>query len=388
MSPLRVAWVSFFPVEWLPDAPEELRPMPRLHPAPWQRILVDELKGVPNLELHVFSVRKYFPRSFSFQREGVNFHCVKVPGGWRAPSLFWWETLALRRRLKRIQPDLVHAWGSERGAAIVASRLGYPHLVTMQGLLQWISQFVPLGRAERVELRLENPGLRRAKVVTAESSFAVNWLREHYPHLEVRQVEHAPNWLFHRVTRRPQPGPTRFLFVGTLSYLKGGDLLAQAMDKLRMELDFHLTIVSSHGDDYLANMKAVSSTALWERVTLRQNLTQTEVAEEMVRATIFLFPTRVDNSPNSVKEAVASGLPVVASAVGGIVDYVRPGRNGVTFPAGNLEAFVRAIREAVAHPLLGQGKVEEETLHEMREYLSPRMMGEKVLGAYERVRRA
>ena len=383
--PLRVAWISFFPVEWLPDPPAELRGLPRQHPAPWQRILVEELKGVPDLDLHVFSVRKQFARSFSFRQGGVNFHCVKVPGGLRAPSLFWWETLVLRRRLKRIQPDLVHAWGSERGAAMVASRLGYPYLVTMQGLLEWIVQYVPLSPVERLELRLEGPSLRRARVVTAESSFAVSRLREHYPHLEVRQVEHAPNWLFHRLARQVQPGPIRFLFVGTLSQLKGGDLLVRAMDQLRTELDFRLTIVGSHGGEYLAQMKAASSAALWERITLRQSLTQAEVGEEMARAAIFLFPTRVDNSPNSVKEAVAAGLPVVASAVGGIVDYVMAGRNGVTFPAGDLEEFIKAIRSAVAHPLLGRGKVEEATLKQMREYLSPRVMGEKFLAAYRRV---
>jgi len=71
-----------------------------------------------------------------------------------------------------------------------------------------------------------------------------------------------------------------------------------------------------------------------------------EVAEEMAQATMLLFPTRVDNSPNAVKEAVVRGLPVVASAVGGIPDYVSPGQNGLLFPAGNLGEFTQSIRAA------------------------------------------
>src|SRR5438477_12965811 len=95
---MRVAWISFFPIEWLPELPEELRGIPRLHPAPWQRTLLRELKAVADLELHIFSVRKHFKRSCVFRKDGVTFHCIKVPGGMRALSLFWWETFVLRKR--------------------------------------------------------------------------------------------------------------------------------------------------------------------------------------------------------------------------------------------------------------------------------------------------
>jgi glycosyltransferase involved in cell wall biosynthesis len=104
----------------------------------------------------------------------------------------------------------------------------------------------------------------------------------------------------------------------------------------------------------------------------------------MARATMMLFAPRVDNSSNSVKEAVVAGVPVVASAVGGAMDYVVPGKNGLGFPAGNLEALTEAIRSAVAHPLFSQGKVSPETLQQMREYLSPRRMAAGMVAAYRR----
>jgi glycosyltransferase involved in cell wall biosynthesis len=97
----------------------------------------------------------------------------------------------------------------------------------------------------------------------------------------------------------------------------------------------------------------------------------------------MIYPTRADTSPNSVKEAVVAGLPVVASAVGGIPDYVWPGRNGILFPSGDLEACVNAIRAAGEHPLFSQGEVEEDALNEARDYLSPRRMGEDFLKIYQ-----
>jgi glycosyltransferase involved in cell wall biosynthesis len=383
--PLKVAWISYFPIEWLPELPEPLRGLPRMHPASWQRVLLQELVGNPGLELHICVVRKQFSQDFSFERDGVHFHCLKVPGGLRALSLFWWDTWRLGSCLKAIQPDLVHAWGTERAAALVASRLPYPYLVTMQGLLEWYSQHVPFNRVQKLEARLERTALRRASVVTCESSFGVRWLREHYPHLEVRQAEHASDWLFHRLERRPQARPLRFLFVGALAPIKGADLLVQALERLRGELDFELTLVGSGETAFLQQLKDSSSPALWERIRHREQLTPREVAEEMASATMVLFPTRVDTSPNSVKEAVVAGVPVVASSMGGIPDYVRPGQNGFLFAPGSLEDFVKSIRQAAAHPLFQQGRVDAATLEEMRLYLSPRVMAEKFMTLYRQL---
>ncbi|HWQ90194.1 MAG TPA: glycosyltransferase family 4 protein, partial [Clostridia bacterium] len=382
---VKVAWISFFPIEWLPDLPEPLRHLPRAHPASWQRVLLGEMRRVPGLKLHIFCLQKYYPAGFSFEREGVIFHCVKASMKLRVGSLFWWDALLLRNQLKGIQPDLVHAWGSERGAALVASRLGYPYLVTLQGLLEWYSEQVKLSRFTRLEARLEKPGLRRASVVTTESSFGVKWLREHYPHLEIHQVEHAPDWLFHQVERRPGTAPMQFLSIGPMSKLKGTDLLFGALDRLRDELDFRLTVVGVSPAGFLEEQKRNTSAAFWDRVTIRQGLPPQEIAREIAQAGLMLFPTRADTSPNSVKEAVAAGLPVVASRVGGIVDYVIPGRNGMLFEPGNLEGFIHAIRQAVHHPLFKAGAVEAETLTAMRHYLSPKVMGEKFLSAYRRV---
>ncbi|HEY5914830.1 MAG TPA: glycosyltransferase family 4 protein [Verrucomicrobiae bacterium] len=381
-GPLRVAWISFFPVEWLPDLPAELNGLPRLHPATWQRVLLDELKQRPDLKLDIIAVRKHFPRHVSFAREGVNFHCLKVPGGFRTLSLFWWETFLIRRRLKAIAPDLVHSWGTERGAALVASRCPYPYLVTMQGLLEWYSQLVNLGRYMKVETLLERTCLRRASVVTVESDFGVGWLRQHYPHLEVRQVEHAPAWPFHTLQRRPVAGPLQFLFVGFPSPIKGTDLLLRALDRLCPELDFRLTLVGAPNPGFLDPLKQTTSKTLWERILLKENLTQEQVAGEMAATTIMLFPTRADNSPNSVKEAAAAGLPVVASRLGGIPDYIKPNLNGVLFASEDLEGFIQAIRTAAAHPLFSRGRVDPETLQEARRYLSPKKMADGFVTAY------
>ena len=101
--------------------------------------------------------------------------------------------------------------------------------------------------------------------------------------------------------------------------------------------------------------------------------------------TISILATRADNSPNSVKEAVVAGVPVVASNVGGIPDYVIPERNGFLFRNGDIEDLRAKIEQALVHPLFSRGQVEAQSLAKTREYLSARTMAAKFFAAYQTV---
>jgi glycosyltransferase involved in cell wall biosynthesis len=386
-SLLTVAWISDFPLEWLTDVPEPLQSLPRAHPTTWQSVLLEEFEKNPALRLHVIALRKKIDRSISFQRKGVTFHVLKYRAGTRGPTLFWTDTLLIRRVLRQIKPDVVHAWGSERGAALVASRLHYPSIITVQGLLSWYGEVVPASAAGKFAIWTEKVSLSRAKDVSTESNFAVGYLGKKYPRLAVQQVEHAPNWLFHRVERRPVTTPVLFLINGTLDHRKGADLLLTALDELVSELNFEAIIIGNPNDSFLAPWKTRLSPELWRRITFKSNLPPSEIANELSRAALLLLPTRADTSPNAVKEAVVAGVPVVASRVGGIPDYVFPGENGVLFAPGNKSEFVDAIRAATRHPLFSRGLVSPESLARNREYLSPTRMAERFFSLYNRVRK-
>jgi glycosyltransferase involved in cell wall biosynthesis len=384
-QPLTIAWISEYPIEWMADLPEALRGLPKQHPATWMPVLLDEFRRVPELKLHVLALRNNVRQNHVFERGGVSFHVLKVPPMVRAPSFFFVDTIVLKRELQRIQPDLVHAWGTERGAALVASRLGYPYLVTIQGLLTWYRELIPFNTYDRFATLLEQVGLRRARFATTESTFAASYLRQRYPQLAVIQAEHAPNPLFFQVRRRPQTAPVRFIAVGTLDYRKGSDLVMRSLNALTPEFSFELLVIGGSGGAIINSLRPELSAEFWRRVTFKVNLSPGEVAEELSTATVKVMPTRADTSPNAVKESVVAGVPVVASRIGGIQDYVFPGRNGILFPSGNLSELVDSLRSAVNHPLFGRGQVDASCLSETREYLSPVKMKQRFLEAYHAV---
>ncbi len=356
-----------------------------MHPASWQRVLVGEFERRSDVRLHVIVLRKHFARNQTFERNGVVFHLIKTWGGLRAPSFYWLDTYLIRRELELIQPDLVHAWGTEGGAALVAGRLDVPCLITMQGLINWIGEMVPMSRFDHFHGFLEDVALKGAVTVTAESSFAIRYLRGRHPHLDLLQLEHAPLPLFHEVVRTPQLQPMRLIFVGTFSYLKGGDMLLRALAELQPELDFELICAGVADEAFINGLKAEIPERVWKRVTFAGSLQAHQIAAELSKAALMVYPTRCDNSPNAVKEAVVAGVPVVASAIGGIVDYVVPGENGHLFESGNTDALVEALRKAARHESFSKGVVNDACLRRMREYLSSTRMAEKFLGAYRRV---
>lgn len=76
------------------------------------------------------------------------------------------------------------------------------------------------------------------------------------------------------------------------------------------------------------------------------------IARELDRADIFLNTSNADNTPVSVLEAMATGLCVVSTAVGGIPYLLEDRRNALLVPAGDSHAAARAVERVLAEPAL------------------------------------
>ncbi len=144
-----------------------------------------------------------------------------------------------------------------------------------------------------------------------------------------------------RRSMRCPAGVPLLLMVSRLSHEKGHVDLLEALAILkRWGVKFHLPIVGE-GYERGAIERARERLGLTGDVTLAGH--QNDVRPYYAAATLYLMPSHSEGSPNALLEAMAAGVPAVASSAGGIPEIMTDGRTGLLTPARNPEALAKAI---------------------------------------------
>jgi len=107
----------------------------------------------------------------------------------------------------------------------------------------------------------------------------------------------------------------------------------------------------------LAELRTLATTLGVEAVTWLPG-NRTDVPAVLGAFDVFVLPSLNEGISNTILEAMATGLPVVASAVGGNVELVSDGATGLLFPAGDVGALAHALGRLLAEPelRLAQGR--------------------------------
>lgn len=146
------------------------------------------------------------------------------------------------------------------------------------------------------------------------------------------------------------------LAVASLRPYKGIAVLLEACYLLRgTGLDLRCVVA---GDGPLrAELEALLvAYGLEDRVRLLGAVPESTVGELLSRASVFVLPSRVqedgqmDGIPVALMEAMATGVPVVASDISGIPELVENQRSGILVPPGDAEAVATAVRALLASP--------------------------------------
>lgn len=269
--------------------------------------------------------------------------------------------LPLLRRIHREHPlDVLHAhcaYPDGVGVALAARALGIPFAVTAHG------SDINLD-AKRVSLRPQiRWALGRAAAVIAVSDSLRHQMLALAPEAQARiaciPCSGVDPAVFHGADRararseRALATPARVaLFVGNLVPIKALDVLLDAWRGLlaRNSLspaEDRLVVI---GDGPLRERLAAESRAAELRGTVRVlgPLPQADIAGWMRAASVLCLSSQHEGMPNVVVEALASGLPVVATAVGGIPDLVKPPLNGYLAVPGNPREFAAALAQGFA----------------------------------------
>ena len=144
---------------------------------------------------------------------------------------------------------------------------------------------------------------------------------------------------------RPQDDPFRLLYMGQLRREKGAHLLPAIMAGLGDDVRLDIA-----GTGALAG--ALTQAAANDPRMVLRGFVQGDTKRDLLdRADALLFPsTWTENAPVVLVEAFMRGLPVIASQLGAIPEFVDQGVNGLLAEAGNASDFAQACRTLQTAP--------------------------------------
>jgi glycosyltransferase involved in cell wall biosynthesis len=196
---------------------------------------------------------------------------------------------------------------------------------------------------ERTQLRREEWNL--ADLVVANSDFTKNSYQT--AGLDIRKVIVVPYGA-------PPPrfdgalggstieAPIRFLWAGTFSIRKGAHYLLEAWKQLR-PLNASLQVLGAMGlpERLLQNLP--------DSIAISGTVPRSQLYEIYGQSDVFVFPTLCDGFGMVVTEALAQGLPVIATDRAGASELIQHGKNGFLIPAGDTAALVETMDWCMTH---------------------------------------
>jgi len=317
-----------------------------------ERVVVEILRHLNRDRYHPVCICTSYPRNTYYEeivnKLNVPIHYLRV----KHTPLVWLHNMALDRLIRQYRPSIVHTHLSGiRYALPLAMKHRIPvRLHTVHNLAEkeigeranrWVrlfafryrmGGFVPVAIAEEVARSIEQLyGYKDPPVIPNGISVA----------------DYAPNPHNRERIRRElgiKSEAVVILHVGRFAEAKNHALLLRAFARLQSSQPLYLLLVG--GGELLAPMQQrARELGIAERVRFLG--VRSDIPAVLNAADIFTLPSRYEGNPMSVMEAMAAGLPVVATAVGGVPELVEEGVSGFLTPNEDLDALVAALQRLV-----------------------------------------
>lgn len=340
----------------------------------------DQISGV---EIHVISASPSRLCSPIMLSDSISFYHVYVPKwGW-GKTLFGGVVRAVRKKLQRIQPDLVHGQGTERDCAMVAVGSGFPNVLTLHGNMQ-VHAKRPENRGNlyyRLAAFLEKRCLRKTDGVVAISNYTKDLVAAYCDRTWL--LPNAVDPRFFEIVNQAQ-GIPRFLVVGSIDVRKNPIGLIEACAGLLKDKRCRISFAGSGNPACAYFQEFQRLAAELPGIEVMGFLDRESLATQFAEATALVLPTFEDNCPMVVLEAMAAGLPVLASRVGGIPDLIQHGHDGLMFdptePSEITPLIERIVADAALRQMLGSNARETALAR-----FHPKVIAEAHLQIYEEV---
>ena len=240
--------------------------------------------------------------------------------------------------------DIVHSheYKSNIFTALLARRMGFKFVSTVHGYNRTTCR-------EYFYYAMDKFSLKKANAIITPTNQMQQKLRYKNIHVIPNGIEISPQ---SKACPRASSGiqnpksKIKLLYLGRLSPEKDPVNLLRAFEVLKNRgHDVELTFAGD-GPEYERIRKSNDSIIMPGRVA--------DVTSLLAQSDILVNPSKTECMPNSILEAMSTGVPVVATNVGGVAEMIRDGIDGLLCPAANSSALADAIEKIMKNPELGK----------------------------------
>ncbi len=320
--------------------------------------------------------------------ESTSCHCYGFVENLDTPEIY---DARLEKRFEEIledfKPDILHVFGTEFPHTLACIKTyGHPErtLVGIQGVCSAIAEEymadLPMKVQRQVTLRdrirkdsirqqqkkfkkrgeNEKKALLLTKNIAGRTDFDLAQAQKINPEAKYYYLNETLRGIFYHDRWKRNACRPYSIFLSQGDYpLKGFHYLLRALPKVLEQFpDTHVYVagnniiesgtfqdrlkLSAYGK-YIR--KLIKENHLSDKITMLGKLTAEEMKEQYLQSHLFVLPSSLENSPNSLGEAMLLGVPCVAADVGGVHNLLTDGGDGMLYPAGDVEALADRIIE-------------------------------------------
>lgn len=180
---------------------------------------------------------------------------------------------------------------------------------------------------------------------------------------------------------KPYKNLIKFVATGNLIYRKGYDLLIRAFKELDLPKELWELNIIGDGEEEQNLSLQIKNANLQDNIFLLGRKNKSEIVDLLTQSNFFMMPSRNENFSVAILEALACGLPIIASDCGGVRDCINSS-NGIIFPVDNVEELKNAILQIYENKLFFDNKSIAE---QCKNQFGPKVIARQLTDVFEKV---
>jgi glycosyltransferase involved in cell wall biosynthesis len=281
------------------------------------------------------------------------------------------------RAIELFKPDIIHVHGTEYSFGLITRHITrIPVVISIQGnltvynkkyfaglnmpgLLRRLRSGYPFFQSDyqiwQKRVAIEQEILRNAKYVFGRTDWDRRICLALAPGASYFHVDEVIRPRFYELTREQTSNPAPiFLTTSSPSFYKGFETVIETARILTGNgMNFAWLVAGlKEGDPLVKLIREETGAADLGALQIRLLgiLSEEELAGHLSTADVYVQVSHIENSPNSLCEAMLAGMPIVASFAGGTASMLRDGEQGVLVQDGDPYALAGAMEEMVKYP--------------------------------------